>query len=355
MIVTPLGQVFLPAAKVIFEGLFETRASANALPSLRIIAQIKSLIDGTANDNPLPANLPPATILEAATWYPHEQDASWHRIVGLCLRESGHLTEVLPHLQKAIDINPNFHEARSSLARWYDMTGDADKAIELELVNIALLTTQLAIPIDENLSWGSQQETKRENKDVRLKLETSYSYISRWHLQQKQQSREEEVLTYIRKAVDTDDVVGPYGLSYIKLLDKTQHPQGFEEALRILHVLHDSPDEIEHNKLTSLLYHWCIWPRREEDTWFHFTALAAKEKDELKWLVQVWEKVLEVAKTRSHIVVLRVKVALLYLYKNHVRYKTRAAELSRGVGMVASARYVGGEMDMQQLRTGLGV
>jgi hypothetical protein len=90
------------------------------LPTLQVVAQIRAL---AVEDDTLPANLPAATTLRAASWIDVEHNAGWHRKVAVALRNSGHHSQAIAYFECALVLDEDLVEARRGLAVKYEEQG----------------------------------------------------------------------------------------------------------------------------------------------------------------------------------------------------------------------------------------
>jgi tetratricopeptide (TPR) repeat protein len=115
-----------------------------ALPSLLVVAQIKALAENDDTLDTLPERLPLTTIMGAAEWADLEENASWNRKLGICLRNSGYTAQALDYFKRALELDHNLVEARSGLATSYREMGYFSKVIDLELENAKILCRYIA-------------------------------------------------------------------------------------------------------------------------------------------------------------------------------------------------------------------
>jgi hypothetical protein len=340
------GKVFVPAAKVIFARLLDLDTSPQALKHLKALAQIKAHVEGTTSP---PDTLDATHILDTAEWLVDEKTAPWHRAVGLCLRESGHMPESRTHLEFATTLDPEYYIGYISLSSWHFVNKDPEASNEIDMHLATLLSDKLATPIDPTLEPYEQANLRGPRDELRNRLGRTYRVISSFHANA---GRDVEALEWVRKACVIDDQ--PCGVSiliYIDLLDKTKHADGHAEALRMMHLLqahHDRWEGSGEDALISLLYRVCVWDQREDETWWRFVAEAAKEKGELEWLVKVWEDV--AARRVMHKAIFRAKVFLLCLYRDYVKDAEKASVLAAEVGVLMSTWCVAGRMDIERAK-----
>ncbi|KAH7069078.1 hypothetical protein BKA63DRAFT_580947, partial [Paraphoma chrysanthemicola] len=107
--------LLVPVARVCAEECFH--GEWLPLETLRVAAQIRALAEAPDSGDMLPEELSYETIADVVQWSNIEQNASWNRKLGICLRNSGHVKESIEYFERAIELDQNFTEARGGLAR----------------------------------------------------------------------------------------------------------------------------------------------------------------------------------------------------------------------------------------------
>jgi len=129
--------IFLPIAKVILHQVLHQRCWP--LPLLCIVVSIKALVDGSANADDLPSELPMETLLSATKWLGPTESAEWNRNVAVALRNSDHYEQAVVYFERALWIEPNNMAARDGLAKVYRYMRDYETTISFGEETIVLL------------------------------------------------------------------------------------------------------------------------------------------------------------------------------------------------------------------------
>lgn len=260
----------------------------------------------------------------------------WHRILGWCLRETGHLEVAFPYLEKAVTLDPDFYLARGSLAEWYRVSGKVDMAIELERLAITLISTKLGeLESTVDKDWIMEQNIASECTSLREKLVNCYGFVARLH---KDQKRFQEAHETYEEAALVRGFPADMMISHFNLLATSARPTRFSSALSLLHEDQDITSCNHYNDLIGFLTSGMWWPDHEEGSWFWFMCQAAEEQGELNWLVEAYETAREKARLESLRIVAGVNVALLVLYRDYFvdeEKKNRVEKELMGVDLVA--------------------
>jgi hypothetical protein len=218
-----------------------------------------------------------------------------------------------------------------------------------------MLEAELAKPSAETKELIEPGNGRWTRADLPRALSISYANIALFH---EKAERYVEARHWILKAVEVHCEAFAYCmLSYIELLDKTEHPDAHAITVKMLHRLYAHRDLEESSgadALTMMLYRRCLYPMSEKETWLRLCAETAKAKGELEWLADVWEGVVTRAKQMSYKAVFIAKSELLCLYRDYSRDADKARKLSRELGAVTSTWCLDGRTGLKRAKEMLG-
>ncbi|KAF2661037.1 hypothetical protein K491DRAFT_750832 [Lophiostoma macrostomum CBS 122681] len=315
-IITKPAMVFYPLAQL--SAIEALQGGGFPLPALSVVAQIRALIADEITLERMTDPLPASVFLQAARGANLEENKVWHRKIAVCMRNADHLDDAVEYFDLAIKKDPSYVEARNGLAFTYYRKKCFHRAIELETGNVTMIVERM-----KNI-------TKEEDTDA-LKHELSRSLEG---LARNYQELGDHQLTlrYWRLASRTKEMTEWGVSSYLKFLAQNHKDICWEDVMHLLHALEEKKANEAQTRLSVHLCQEYYVADHLED--LHFIAAhAVKETNSLGWLMKIYDDAISTAK--SHMAVLKLKVALIQLYKDFIESPKEAEPLIEEVAEIA--------------------
>ncbi|RYP54147.1 hypothetical protein DL769_010400 [Monosporascus sp. CRB-8-3] len=246
-----------------------------------------------------------AEVTEAAKWAGIEKTSRWHQRVGFVLRQTSHIDEALDHYQQAIDLDPNYWQAKSGMAMTYMKKKEWQKALAL--------ATQVELLVEQQMIDDAEQKTALIEE-----LHSVRHYMAKYY---RELGDPEKQYHALKRALEAS----PYCNTCILMLLRFENvTKQFKETTSFLRGLADSqvPDE-EYNRLTEVL--WSN-PCAEEE-FFEFFADAAQATGNLDFMVHSYRDAARAARKASMTAVAaNLDVSLARFYFERTQEKDKATK-----------------------------
>jgi tetratricopeptide (TPR) repeat protein len=240
------------------------------LPALQVVAQIKALIEDDDTLDTIPENSC-EVLVKAARWFSLEENAVWNRKLAVCLRNALYTDKATEHLEAALKLNSDLVEARGELATVYEEKGYYNKVIELELTNIDIVNRKLS----------SEVQSAEDGNRLRKDLCRSHEAVAN---SSQEMGNVPMALRNWRKAAQTGEMADWTIIKYLNLLTECTEDSRWEHIIQLLQFLQAKPTITDQDRLTTYIFEE-MWPVNLPQNFFFSAAIAAKETNNLKWLI----------------------------------------------------------------------
>jgi tetratricopeptide (TPR) repeat protein len=219
-----------------------------------------------------------------------------HTNRGIFFMHSSSLDDAEEKFKAALELNPDYFEARSCLAEVFRCQNRFQEAIALELHTLNILDAQRTPP-------ASAVERRAHCYES---MANSYRCLD----------DQEKSLTHLEKAADTGSISIDAASSYFRMASKGPEPLQWSRIIRILEGWELCSSKEYPDRLTEFI-HQNRWPSQSPDNIFFILTRSAMSTvpntDPLGWLEAKYTAAMRYAKT--HISALGLKACMIFLYR----------------------------------------
>lgn len=244
-------------------------------------------------------------IIDVAEWAQFEKTALWHRRLAMVLRECGMYDEALDYFTKALELDDKLWLARSGMALVHFYKKEYDKSIELDKVNEGILQKTLA---DD---YGSSEDIKSGLHIIQEEMGAAYFRLG---------DKENSLVCY-QKALSNNGGCDRCIVSVLTVLDEKKLHNDIIELLKSLD--NGIPGQ-EYTGLTESL-----WKNYWDDAdYYEIVAEAARETDELQFLLDAYRSAITAARKKLKTVVAsQLELCLATLYYKYCNDQRKAVRI----------------------------
>jgi hypothetical protein len=199
-------------------------------------------------------------------------------------------------------MNHSYVQARGGIAQIYDDSGDFEKLIELELINVSIL--------EKRQKDGDFELDRTLNEELAL----SYELIAHSYRNLKDFPN---ALHFCKKSFETLEIRRWGACQYLTLLATSPQGSRFSEVIALLRLMElKLIDEEGQNRLSEHIL--CFpYPSEGPGDFFKIVTEAAMEEDCILWLRKAYQTAMAYAK--NHVLVIQIKSCLIGINRKFVK------------------------------------
>jgi tetratricopeptide (TPR) repeat protein len=243
----------------------------------------------------------------------------------VCLRNARYTDRAIEQFEAALKLDNDLVEARGGLATVYEEKGYYNKVIELELTNIDIVNRKLS----------NKVQSAEDGNRLRKVLCKSHEAVADSF---QEMGNVPMALRNWRKAAQTGEMADWTMIKYLNLLTECTEDSRWEHIIQLLQFLQGKPTITGQDRLTTYIFEE-MWPVNLPQKLFFSAATAAKETNNLKWLICVYKSAINAAAVKSHMSGLILKLCVVKLHQLYTSDYASAEPLIEKIAQVAGIEH----------------